>query len=56
MYELLNEGQCSWWLRTPGDNQNAVTTVSTVDVFNAVGYTINTSIGIRPAMWINLNE
>ena len=54
--ERMYECQYSWWLRTSGDCLNAAAIVSPRGVLEMRGYTVNTSFGISPAMWINLNN
>ncbi|MBR3836284.1 MAG: hypothetical protein IKJ69_05820 [Clostridia bacterium] len=47
---------CFWWLRTPGIEQNDVVTVTTEGAINFEGESsMSDEIGIRPAMWIDLD-
>ncbi len=45
------------WLRTPGESLVYVSTVSYVGELNSMGvYTYSYSCGVRPCMWVNVNN
>lgn len=54
-----NNGDCWWWLRSPGTNQGSAASVS---IYGSVGYISDhvsvTSDGVcvRPALWIDLDS
>ena len=50
-------GNCSWWLRSPGDVQRTVAIVYRAgDIFED-GYNVNFAArAVRPALWIDLNS
>jgi tetratricopeptide (TPR) repeat protein len=44
-----------WWLRSPGDNARYAANVSyDGDVYVDGNYVVNSSFGVRPALWLNL--
>lgn len=46
---------CYWWLRSPGDSQNAAACVKTDGSIRYYGYHVDSSdIGIRPTMWVSI--
>ena len=46
---------CYWWLRSPGDSQNAAACVKTDGSIRYYGYHVDSSdIGIRPTMWVSV--
>ena len=45
-----------WWLRSTGDNYNSAALVDDKGRIDAEGQYINTKGGLRPAMWIKLQE
>lgn len=46
-----------WWLRTPGDTQDCVGCVGAEGSIVASGYlVIQTNFGVRPVIWIELDE
>lgn len=49
---------CDWWLRTMGGYQNYASYVAgTTGIINRAGKSVNTdSIGVRPAIWIELSK
>lgn len=49
------DGSCDWWVRTPGQNKHGANIVSsTGNVSSCYNCRFN-FIGIRPALWINLD-
>jgi hypothetical protein len=54
---LVNNGSCSWWLRTPGHTQSNAISVSSSGSISTYGSKVHHgSSAIRPAMWIVLPE
>lgn len=50
------EGFCWWWLRTPGQNRNDVTVVTSRGVPFSGGFCCdNPNPAVRPAMWLDLS-
>jgi len=50
------DGDCTWWLRTPGNNQSGALATSDNNV-NVMGYSVNSNnLGVRPVICINTNE
>lgn len=48
-------GNCFWWLRTPGSTQNAASSVYVDGIINETGYMVNHGNNtVRPAMWIQI--
>lgn len=45
-----------WWLRSPGFKSHIAALVDIPGNIYPYGYFVNRSIGVRPAMWINLNN
>lgn len=46
---------CWWWLRSPGGNSNAAAYVYCGGSVNGLGFIVHyVSVGVRPALWINL--
>ncbi len=56
-YFNSSNGNCWWWLRSPGDYQDSA---AVVDICGGIGvYGGNVDLDyyvVRPAMWINLNS
>lgn len=55
---FVNEetGNCYWWLRSPGNEGNVATAVDIDDSYAYAGILVDCDlIGVRPAMWLNLN-
>ena len=50
-----NSDYCQWWLRTPGRVENMVSFISTDGSLSGT-YGDRDTIGIRPAMWIDLSK
>ena len=51
------QGNCSWWLRSPGPNSLSTTYVNSDGSINDIGYYVNNDWGgVRPALWINLES
>ena len=49
------DAPCFWWLRSPGQGQNrAARVLNTGDVDNWGRIVNYDSVGVRPALWINL--
>lgn len=56
-YVNSSNGNCWWWLRSPGYNQNSVATVISGGVVDEGGYGVSSGNGaVRPALWIDLNS
>ena len=54
-YHDSSNGNCWWWLRTPGSTQNSAAHVDTVGDVSEYVRNVNYSDGaVRPAMWIEL--
>jgi hypothetical protein len=52
----IDNGNCWWWLRSPGSNQNLVAGVKSDGTIDGFGASVNSSSAtIRPAMWIDIN-
>lgn len=50
-------GQCGWWLRSPGESSLDAACVFTDGSFNYSGNNVNRSYScVRPALWINLDS
>ncbi|MBO5935618.1 MAG: hypothetical protein J6Q94_09055 [Clostridia bacterium] len=49
------DGSCDWWVRTPGQNKYGANIVSTTGNLNSSYNCRYDFIGIRPALWINLD-
>ena len=43
-----------WWLRTPGDREEKAMFIGSDGQRQYFGYYVNTEIGIRPAVWVQL--
>lgn len=54
----ISSGPCWWWLRTPGRTQSDASLVATNGIVDYMGdYVISRApIGVRPALWIDLND
>ncbi len=49
------KGACDWWLRTPGKSRRYALTISPLGYVSIYGDYINgNDIGVRPAVWINV--
>lgn len=48
------EGNCWWWLRNPGINQQSFTAINTGGIYREAGNDVTSRGGVRPAMWIEL--
>lgn len=49
-------GNCWWWLRSPGKDQNwATEVIHTGDVYES-GNDVDDDDAVRPALWINISE
>lgn len=52
---IYNEGACGWWLRSPGGKQNFAAFVDCAgELLYSAG--VNDKSGIRPAVWIDINQ
>ena len=49
-------GNCWWWLRSPGHYQVTAAGVSTDGAVDEDGSTVSDYSAVRPAMWIDLSE
>lgn len=55
-YEAEN-GNCRWWLRSPGASSNSAADVSVSGSVSHIGDSVDYGGGaVRPAMWINLGD
>ena len=54
-YQSISNGNCWWWLRSPGSNQNVAAYVGT-DGSRDSSYVSDGSNAIRPAFWLNLES
>ena len=49
------DGNCWWWLRSPGNGSNYAAVVDYVGVVSSDGVEVNGDlVAVRPALWINL--
>lgn len=47
---------CFWWVRSPGWRSSNATSVTRYGLINFAGSSVlNKDIGVRPAIWIDLN-
>ena len=52
---VLGEGDCYWWLRSPGNNAIDAAYVDNYGNVNSNGSNVNDdNIAVRPALWLNL--
>lgn len=52
-----NYGTSWWWLRTPGNLQDAVATVDPKGMISMFGHDVpSTTGGLRPALWIDISK
>ncbi|MFO7636127.1 MAG: DUF6273 domain-containing protein [Clostridia bacterium] len=52
--QYYSRRNANWWLRTPGGRHVTATVVSSLGIIDAPGLEVNTSLGIRPAFWLDL--
>ena len=51
-----DNGNCWWWLRSPGNYQDNAAIVSFDGAVICYGYSVNNdTVAVRPALWINLD-
>ena len=56
-YDSSDNGNCSWWLRSPGYNQNYAAGVYSDDDVDEYGFYVSYGIyAVRPALWIDINS
>lgn len=56
-YVNSDNGNCWWWLRSPGLYQNCASDVSSNGGVNYSGdFVSNVGVSVRPALWINLES
>ena len=56
-YVSSDNGNCRWWLRSPGDDQfNAAYVYIFGDVYESGDFVISGNRAVRPALWIDLNS
>ena len=48
------KGRFWWWLRSPGRIQNGAACVGVGGDVYLSGHTVNSELGVRPALWLNL--
>ena len=56
-YVYSSNGNCGWWVRSPGYNQNYAANV--YNFGSSLGYdnyVVNDNYAVRPALWIDLNS
>lgn len=56
-YVYSTNGNCGWWVRSPGYNQNYAANV--YNFGSSLGYdnyVVNDNYAVRPALWIDLNS
>lgn len=57
VYVSSSNGNCWWWLRSPGRDQNDAAYVNNDGDVNEYGYRVDDdSSAVRPALWIDLNS
>ena len=49
-------GNCWWWLRTPGKQQKYTTGIFSGGDIRISGYDVNMNEAVRPAMWIDIGD
>ena len=55
-YVNSSNGNCYWWLRSPGQRQNIVAGVDNGGVVRGDGHSVDyANLAVRPALWIDLN-
>ena len=55
--ERWDDGNCWWWLRSPGISEDVRATVHNFGtVHGMANYSVVNNYGVRPAMWITLEE
>ena len=52
----IKNGNCRWWLRSPGHDQSSASVVYTNGSLSHYDPVISVLIAVRPAMWIDLNS
>ena len=51
----MGEGDCSWWLRSPGDIARDAAYVHSYGFVSSDGFSVGHSdCAVRPALWLNL--
>ena len=56
-YTNTSNGNCWWWLRSPGDVSDFAALVYDVGSVHYYGYSVSSVDGaVRPALWINLED
>ena len=57
VYVANPNGNCLWWLRSPGKNKSQAASVYSSGSLYEGGYEVNSSyLGIRPTMWIDISS
>ena len=57
VYVHNSNGNCGWWLRSPGSNQNFAAGVNVGGVVLVSGRSVDYhNVGVRPALWIDLSK
>ena len=51
-----NGAETSWWLRSPGRTEELAATIFPHGVIDGDGALVSCSNGVRPAMWVNLEN
>ena len=56
-YVNSSNGNCNWWLRSPGDLQNNAASVNDGGYFGMYSGNVDNNVyAVRPALWIDLNS
>lgn len=53
---LNNSNNCEWWLRSPGQYEEDVTSVSDCGTVDIYGSAVGNDMGVRPALRLNLKS
>jgi hypothetical protein len=53
---VANYGDEVWWLRSPGVSGDKAAVVLAFGALSMTGYFVDFSIGVRPALWLNLKS
>lgn len=53
---IASNGNCNWWLRSPGSSNRGVAIVDRDGLFSYHGGSDVSTLGVRPALWIHLGS
>ena len=57
VYANKGNGNCWWWLRTPGKEQNEASSVCSYGSIDECGYEVDFECNaVRPALWIDISQ